>query len=445
MFQITMGDIEVANLLKKYDYNDMQHRIMKYVYECKIENGWLILNGLTQVLILVDFNEYQTFYDSEFAVQNYFAVPLDYDEYNIVKELRLIINEQIYKQENQPSKYTIYTTTACNARCDYCFERGAKAETMSLDICGRVVDCIVRFSGDTNEKITLHWFGGEPLLNTKVIDCICDGLSEQGIRYHSIMTTNGLCLNKKLIEYAKEAWQLDLIKITLDGTEDVYNRTKAYIGNVHNAYVQVLENIRECLLEDIYVEIRLNVSEENGSDLIELVDDLTVKMENCEKFNMYCCPMMKRDEKGVCRRTEKENKILEKNYLQLQKHIFKCGFYKDRVKTTLWTRRCSAERESEITILPNGNLGICLLYLDDYIIGNIDSNSLNRSVVDSFKIHYEELAKCRECILFPQCFRLKNCKFDIEYCPIGATEVALEILYEQMKYEYEVYKREKWR
>lgn len=77
-----------------------------------------------------------------------------------------------------------------------------------------------------------------------------------------------------MIQEAKHKWHLRKIQITLDGTKDKYNQIKSYINKEHNPFGRVLRNIREMLDNDIYVTIRLNLSLENYSDLVELVDYL---------------------------------------------------------------------------------------------------------------------------------------------------------------------------
>lgn len=443
MLQITVGDEEVIDLLKDYVEIGNDYRKLSYSYEYRIEDGWLILNGLTQMLIFISEDEYNSFFGSQFAKEYFFVVPVEFDEHNSVKVLRERINKEIYKSKSIPTKYTIFTTTACNARCEYCFEKGTKVETMSVEMCEKVVECIIRHSSKATEKLNMHWFGGEPLLNTKVIDIICGMLDEKKVDYHSTITSNGYLLNEAMIASAVNKWKLDIIQITLDGTKDVYNRIKNYTDGVENAYEKVICNIKECIKAGLSVEIRLNVSENNGQNLIELVNELDKTIGWHENFNIYCCPLMERDDHGECRRKAKDNETLEKYELQLQKRIYELGYYKDRLRPTLWTRRCSAERESEITILPDGRVGICALYLNDNIMGDIDSEVFDQTVIDSFKIHFDELSECKECRLYPQCFRLKKCKFDTAWCPIENREVAWEVLHEQMEYEYKLYIKEK--
>lgn len=415
---------------------------MKYCYPYKTDEGWLVLNGITQVMLFLTDDEYEVFFSSDDAVKNYFSVPNACDEMSVVKELRKEINTALYKNETVPTKYTIFTTTACNAHCSYCFEKGIKLVSMTSETAEQVSKYIIERCNHINEDINIHWFGGEPLLNTKIIDEICNNLEQSELTFHSTMTSNGLLLDQYDKNRLLNKWKLNQIQITLDGTRDVYNTTKKYGENEQDAYEHVIRNIKILLELGVMIEIRLNVSASNGENLLALMDELHQEIGNHECLSIYCCSLLERDDNHTYRRTEKENKILEANELKLQKKMYDLGFFKERLRQILWTRRCSAERESEITIMPDGTIGICALYYSDNVIGHISNNVIDRKVVDSFKEHFPDMQECFLCDLYPQCLRLKKCKFDTDWCPEENRDMARQEMYQQMKYEYECYKKE---
>ena len=92
---------------------------------------------------------------------------------------------------------TILTTSSCNARCPYCFEKGIKHSTLSIEKADKVIGFIL--NNYHNKPLHISWFGGEPLLEK---NAICK-LSEQFIRickarcipYTAQIVTNGFCLN----------------------------------------------------------------------------------------------------------------------------------------------------------------------------------------------------------------------------------------------------------
>jgi len=80
---------------------------------------------------------------------------------------------------------TIAPSTRCNARCYYCFEKGSQEHDMTLDVASKVVDLINGYC--YNKDIYITWFGGEPLLNTGVMDYICDSLENKGVAYSKVV------------------------------------------------------------------------------------------------------------------------------------------------------------------------------------------------------------------------------------------------------------------
>ncbi|MEI3172875.1 MAG: radical SAM protein [Lachnospiraceae bacterium] len=131
------------------------------------------------------------------------------------------------KEPEHITSYTIFTTTDCNARCFYCYEMGRSRIPMSDETAHKAAAYIAAHCG--GEKVHLHWFGGEPLFNKQVIDIICTDLAEKGIVYESMIISNGYLFDGATVEQAVSHWKLKNVQITLDGTEEIYNRSKAFI------------------------------------------------------------------------------------------------------------------------------------------------------------------------------------------------------------------------
>lgn len=154
------------------------------------DGGVLLLNNFTKELILIDDGDglsglhdlKET--DSElfcYLSRHWFTVPVALDDKNLVDEVRSVVSCM-----NKPEGivgYTILTTTDCNARCFYCYEQGLERVNMSRQTALDTAEFIKKTAG---KKIKLHWFGGEPLFNSSVIDIITDELKKSGIEYHSL-------------------------------------------------------------------------------------------------------------------------------------------------------------------------------------------------------------------------------------------------------------------
>ena len=106
--------------------------------------------------------------DSEF-IENLVGQGILVD--NKYDEKQLIDASRARRVFNERSAYLrILTTTACNARCEYCYEKGFKIETMTLETANKLVDYILKLP--RMDKFYIHWFGGEPLLNENIIDLV---------------------------------------------------------------------------------------------------------------------------------------------------------------------------------------------------------------------------------------------------------------------------------
>lgn len=174
------------------------------------------------------------------------------DEYEFISECR----KKYYDEHNEKNFHvTILTTSDCNARCYYCYEKGIKKQPMTLETAQQVYNYII--TNRNGKNVCLHWFGGEPLYNAEIIDYICERLKEDGIKYTSYMITNGFLIgeNKSKI---RGLWNLKRLQITIDAIGDEYNKIKNYIYKGVDAFETVINNIEWLLNNDICVAVRIN-------------------------------------------------------------------------------------------------------------------------------------------------------------------------------------------
>ena len=140
--------------------------------------------------------------------------------------------------------FEILTTTRCNANCFYCYESNLnKTETMTKETAENLIQFMIKHRFG-EQPLTIQWFGGEPLLNQRIIDYIVDRLNELEIPFSSTMISNAFLLNEETIEKL-EKWKLKSIQITLDGLNDDYNKAKNYVYTDVDAYLTVMNNIHK--------------------------------------------------------------------------------------------------------------------------------------------------------------------------------------------------------
>jgi sulfatase maturation enzyme AslB (radical SAM superfamily) len=245
---------EILLLLGKHRYfKNHNYRLNKFCLVDELEDGTtLIFNTMTRAMVSIGEHEKDLMYVSgndrfNFLFDNYFIVKDDYDEEAEVDRIRFtwapVIDDRYIEERYS---FLIVTTTGCNARCFYCYERHMSKVPMTLKTAEDVVNYILKKAKDPNKIIHLDWFGGEPLFNMKVIDYICQRLTDEGRTYNSSMISNGYLFDEKVVEKATDFWKLGHVQITLDGTEDIYNKAKNYIYKNQDEvspYKKVIHNI----------------------------------------------------------------------------------------------------------------------------------------------------------------------------------------------------------
>lgn len=423
-----------SDILGRQEYNpNTQYVPISYLKKCKLDHHLLIENTLTtQVISLVE-DEIKDF-DPDYSnntilktlTENWFMIPDNVSERSV---FYTVINSYRYRYRRSGDSingFTIFTTTDCNARCPYCYEHGIKKRNMTSEMALDVAKYIANVSG--NRAVSIGWFGGEPLYNAEAIDIISDYLATAGISYASSIITNGLLLSKYNQEHLRKRWNLQRAQITLDGTENEYNRIKGYIENPENAFEQVLSNVKLLAEMQINVSIRLNLSDDNADDLKKLISVLQERFSGNTYITVYVHPLF----------SSNSDHIYEK-YIDLDKSIRDSGLKRSSGIDNFKIHHCMADNDSYVCVTPEGNLTPCEHYCDDEIIGTIQTGITNTEKANEWKEHAEETECCASCWYYPKCNRLKKCPAEMP-CTDGMRDFLAYQEEENIKEIYEAYK-----
>lgn len=416
---------------KKYDLNNL--RLFKYVFVLDIDDGRLLYNSLTKEMILLENDEYPI----DYLFEHRFLVNNDFDDMRLCNEVRNIAC-QLY-QTNKLSSYTILTTTDCNARCFYCYEIGCEKINMSLDTAKDVVKYIVSKITD-DDKVKLAFFGGEPLFNDVVIDYICKGLDDLGIKYESSMISNGYLFDEDRVNKASTLWNLKKVQITLDGTKDIYNQRKAYIYNT-DAFDVVINNIKRLLENKIRVTIRLNLDNSNYDDLNNLVDYLADTFGDNKYLRVYSHVIFQ-NYLNNNNNEEYINNLYDKQ-IQLTKHIKEKNLSRSiKLNNKPRINNCMADSGNSVVILPDGKLHNCEHFVDGETWGSIYDDSNRISELKKWRSIRNNKDYCKDCKLYCDCINLVNCPNTNDKCYKGMINERVNSIIESMIKTYEDYKNE---
>lgn len=286
----------------------------KYNICLPYDDRFVIFNGVTKRFFLVSSQNKDAFLQILASPDNY------QDQYapflkrmadegfiigNAVNELEIIKHQYQTKNQSETYQLMILPTYSCNVSCWYCTQHHENIWLTDID-----VEKIKRHISFYIEKhhlkgIHLSWFGGEPLMGFKYIKNITSYTKEycqkQHLEYENTITTNGILLNKEILEIMKEH-NFSFFQITIDGTKEEHDKTKITKGK--SAYEIVLNNICSITktLPNAEICLRYNYTKKNLNPQDIIYDLNTYLPENVRKhIRLSIMKVWQQDEKEISR------------------------------------------------------------------------------------------------------------------------------------------------
>jgi len=151
----------------------------------------------------------------------------------------------------QPKHITFGITEACNFRCRYCVYSDRYTHTrlhserrMSFDIMKKVVD---KLATSLESKYTIGFYGGEPLIEFKLIEKLVTYAKSKLPSVGFAMTTNGYLLTPEVCDFlSKEKFHLT---ISIDVNKEIHDKYRRTVDG-RPTYDVIMNNIQ--YLEDNY-------------------------------------------------------------------------------------------------------------------------------------------------------------------------------------------------
>ena len=133
----------VMKVLGPQKKQNTAYRFMTFCVRRRVPEGELVFHTLTRQMILLEDGQPRP---EDALIAAWFLVPEGCDDKKLAAQVRSVL--QVMKQKPEHiRKYTIYTTSDCNARCFYCFERGWKRTYMTQQTARRTAAFIAEHCG----------------------------------------------------------------------------------------------------------------------------------------------------------------------------------------------------------------------------------------------------------------------------------------------------------
>ncbi len=236
---------------------------------------------------------------------------------------------------NHVEKLTLQVTQRCNLRCEYCIYSGNYDNRkhsdldMSFETAKKAIDLYLCSSGEMEEYF-VSFYGGEPLLNLKLIKQCVEYIKSKtvGKRVNFAMTTNATLLKDETVDYLRSE---DFgIMVSLDGSKKEHDRHRKF-QNGEGSFDLIQKNLKRIKEKnpDFFSKITYNsvmnpdsdyrsvktyfetdellnsaeiltniVESENPGEKVKLSKDY-LKIDKFDQLKLYLLMLKKIDEKDV--------------------------------------------------------------------------------------------------------------------------------------------------
>lgn len=300
----------------------------------------------------------------------------------------------------------------CNLACRYCFaeegEYHGHRELMSFEVGRKALDFLIANSG-RRRNLEVDFFGGEPLMNWKVVkDLVAYGREQEKLhdkKFRFTLTTNGVLLNDEVMEFANR--EMGNVVLSIDGRKKIHDHMRPFRRGQgsYDLIVPKFQKFAESRNQDKYY-VRGTFTHYNldfSEDVLHLAD-LGFKQISVE-------PVVAEDSEAYALREEDLPKLFEE-YDKLAAEMVKRkkagkDFNFFHFMIDLEGGPCVAKRLSGcgsgteyLAVTPWGDLYPCHQFVgnEEFLMGNVWDGVKRTDIRDEFKccnVYAKE--KCRTC------------------------------------------------
>lgn len=410
--------------------------------------GYLLFNTMSLAFIRINEQDIDMWKKLRETPDSY----TNFQNYDFLIKARILVDNQeddlnVYLADVLKNRYnssdmalTILPTRGCNFGCIYCYEQDRPNVLMNE----QTEKAIVKFvcSNSNLKRLSVVWYGGEPLLNFDSMVRLTKMFKQLNIEYSAKIVSNGYLLTKEKADLMKDL-AIRNIQITFDGSEEIHNQRRFLLGG-QPTYRKIMDNLKYLLSinKEITIDIRTNIDRRNKDDYNKFYQDFKSEI-NDKRVTMY--PGFVSDLlSSEC--VSPEFNISEGGYkAQFILDIF--DKYGIEIKSFLPKYRrhsCVASKYFAFVIGPEGELYKCWRMVGNQkeTIGNVNDGSLDMVKFSKYLIgaDYTLDSKCLQCEFITLCgggcplvrMRNKYEKISLNHCCPEKThmEQLMELRYE---------------
>lgn len=262
---------------------------------------------------------------------------------------------------------TILTTEACNFSCFYCHQKHNPIHLRNE--MAQAIERFVESRASGLDRLDISWFGGEPLVNKKMVLALSQAFVEicdaNGISLHSAMSTNAYYLDKALFVKLLDL-EFKRFQITFDGPEEIHNKSRTSKDGKETFSV-IWNNVVsfKSVGKSFEIIIRVHVRPDTIRYIPDFISKLSSEFSNDDRFKIMLTDVRRwggpHDEK-IITFNDHGAEVDRLRALVPEKNI--------AIKDNEY---CSAADPTHFTIRPDGTIVKCAhsLYLEKNIMGHL--------------------------------------------------------------------------
>ena len=345
----------------------------------------------------------------------------------LISNKEIDLKNYVWRYNQGVSQYSIQNmyflpTNACNLKCKYCFlgDRPFTPSYMTQDIAEKGLRVFARLT-EIADKISLTFYGGEPLLNADVVyhsmryvrELENDGAFKRPV--HMSLLTNGVLVDDKTIEAVLET--KTIVSVSIDGPGVLNGARKDIEGN--DTFDKALAAY--CRFQDagINVGISCTLNRFNVEHITEIAEFIVNDLKPSGMGFNLLLPTINGGNPVDILPEFATNQLIE-----AFKILRKAGIYEDRM-----TRRCRPYIEGafhfkdcmgvggQIVLTPDGRIGPCQAFLgmNEFFPFNVNTLYSKLDSISSEHIYNDALfnewrqrfplnmKKCADCFAIAIC------------------------------------------
>ena len=254
--------------------------------------GFLLFNTMSLAFIRINEQDIDMWKKLRETPDSY----TNFQNYDFLIKARILVDNQeddlnVYLADVLKNRYnssdmalTILPTRGCNFGCIYCYEQDRPNVLMNE----QTEKAIVKFvcSNSNLKRLSVVWYGGEPLLNFDSMVRLTKMFKQLNIEYSAKIVSNGYLLTKEKADLMKDL-AIRNIQITFDGSEEIHNQRRFLLGG-QPTYRKIMDNLKYLLSinKEITIDIRTNIDRRNKDDYNKFYQDFKSEI-NDKRVTMY--------------------------------------------------------------------------------------------------------------------------------------------------------------